>query len=91
MTDRFDELARKLLDFWCDEGVMPWRDNQEIEELAQALRDTWNEALEAAAGVHESVSPASDEEREHGDPGAGAMGAVIEYRDKVRALKLEKP
>jgi hypothetical protein len=39
----------------------------------------------APGDLHESVSPASDEERLHGSPGAGAMGAVIEYRDAIRA------
>jgi hypothetical protein len=48
----------------------------------------WNEALERAAMLHESVNPASDEERVHRIPGAGAMGAVIEYRDKIRGLKI---
>jgi hypothetical protein len=42
--------------------------------------------LEAAARAHESVNPASDDERQKGLPGAGAMGAIIEYRDKIRAL-----
>lgn len=41
---------------------------------------------EAACGLHESIDPASDMERLRGDPGAGAMGAVIEYRDKLRRL-----
>lgn len=39
---------------------------------------------ENAAGLHESVNPASDQERHDGSPGAGAMGAVIEYRDRIR-------
>lgn len=46
-----------------------------------------NEALEEAAQFHESVNPASDAERLAGAPGAGAMGAVIEYRDGIRGLK----
>lgn len=43
-------------------------------------------ALEQAAALHESINPASDAERLNGDPGAGAMGAIIEYRDKIRAM-----
>lgn len=46
----------------------------------------FNAATERAAMMHESVNPASDAERNNGDPGAGAMGAVIEYRDKIRAV-----
>ncbi len=42
-------------------------------------------ATERAASLHESVDPASSEERLAKVPGAGAMGAVIEYRDLIRA------
>jgi hypothetical protein len=42
-------------------------------------------ATERAASLHESINPASDQERHDGSPGAGAMGAVIEYRDAIRA------
>lgn len=41
---------------------------------------------ERCASLHESIDTASDDERFHGHPGAGAMGAVIEYRDAIRAL-----
>lgn len=41
-------------------------------------------ATERAAMLHESVNPASDEERLKGAPGAGAMGAVMQYRDMIR-------
>ena len=44
----------------------------------------WNAANERAASLHESVNPASDDERQSKTPGAGAMGAVIEYRDLIR-------
>lgn len=37
-----------------------------------------------AADLYEQVNPASDDERMNGDPGAGAMGAVIEFRDLIR-------
>jgi hypothetical protein len=43
-------------------------------------------ATERAAALHESVDPASDDERLNKVPGAGAMGAVIQYRDLIRAL-----
>ena len=41
---------------------------------------------EKAAILHESVRVDCDHERQGGHPGAGAMGAVIDYRDKIRAL-----
>lgn len=69
--------------------VRPRADETEVLRLAQALQAQWNDALEVAAGLHESMNPACDHEREHGDPGAGAMGVVVEYRDAIRALKVE--
>jgi len=41
-------------------------------------------ATERAASLHEQINPASDQERHDKSPGAGAMGAVIEYRDRIR-------
>lgn len=41
-------------------------------------------ATERSASLHESVNPASDDERLNRVPGAGAMGAVVEYRDLIR-------
>ena len=41
-------------------------------------------ATQRAADLHEQVDSASDAERLDKIPGAGAMGAVIEYRDKIR-------
>lgn len=45
----------------------------------------FNAATERAASLHEQINPASDMERLDKVPGAGAMGAVIEYRDRIRA------
>lgn len=59
---------------------------------AQAVLDkVRNDALEEAAALHESISPQSDSERATRTPGADAMGAVIEYRDKIRELKGRRP
>lgn len=44
----------------------------------------WKAATERAGNLHEQINPASDEERLKEIPGAGAMGAVIEYRDAIR-------
>lgn len=44
----------------------------------------FKDATQRAGNLHEQVDSASDAERLGGLPGAGAMGAVIEYRDKIR-------
>jgi hypothetical protein len=44
----------------------------------------FNAATRRAADLHEQINPASDAERRRRVPGAGAMGAVIEYRDRIR-------
>lgn len=63
----------------------------EVERLMHGIIgtqvDAIEDALEQAAMLHEQVDCASDAERLAGIPGAGAMGAVIEYRDKIRELK----
>ena len=52
--------------------------------LWAAFMAGFNAATERAAHLHEQINPASDDERHHKVPGAGAMGAVIEYRDAIR-------
>ena len=44
-------------------------------------------ATERAASLHEQINPASDQERHDKSPGASAMGAVIEYRDRIRETR----
>lgn len=53
--------------------------------LWAAFMEGFKAATERAAGLHEQINPASDMERLDKSPGAGAMGAVIEYRDRIRA------
>lgn len=64
---------------------------QEVERLMLGVIgsqiEAVEDALDQAANLHEQVDCASDAERLAGLPGAGAMGAVIEYRDKIRELK----
>jgi hypothetical protein len=62
-------------------------DDHYRERYQRILDQARNTALDEAAGLSAIVNPASDEERLHGDPGAGAMGAIIEYRNKIRALR----
>ena len=86
--DAFDANLRK----GYDHGYAAWRADQwekrHMDKQQKAERAViWNEAIELAAQLHESINPASDEERQSDTPGAGAMGAVIEYRDKIRELK----
>lgn len=57
----------------------------DFETLLQLIADVREDEREHCAMLHESVNPASDIERHHGDPGAGAMAAVIEYRDLIRS------
>ena len=52
--------------------------------LWAAFEAGFRAATEWAANLHEQVNSASNAERLNGTPGAGAMGAVIEYRDKIR-------
>jgi hypothetical protein len=52
--------------------------------LWAAFERGWRLATERAGRLHEQINPASDDERLANVPGAGAMGAVIEYRDAIR-------
>lgn len=54
--------------------------------LWAAFMEGWNLATRRAGDLHEQVNPASDDERLNKVPGAGAMGAVIEYRDTIRKV-----
>lgn len=56
--------------------------------LWAAFCEGWKLANERADALHEEVNPASDEERQRGDPGAGAMGAILEYRNKIRRVDI---
>ena len=49
----------------------------------------WREAIEWAGNLHDSIDPACDHEKDRGG-GAGAMGAVIAYRDLIRTERCEK-
>ena len=92
------EAMRKKAALLADSRISIWDDDTDagwIERIARALaeqdtaarREGFAAGLERAAREHENVNPASDEERSHGIPGADAMGAVIEYRDRIRALE----
>jgi hypothetical protein len=60
------------------------REQRAMGTLWGAFMAGFNAATERAAALHESVNPASDDERLNKVPGAGAMGAVIQYRDLIR-------
>lgn len=62
---------------------LEWQINERIDRARKTER-------ERCAMLHESVNPASDDERLHRVPGAGAMGAVLEYRDLIRSSEQRK-
>jgi len=66
------------------------RHRDAVEELvalldghSDAVAKARDEALEEAARMHGNVDPACD----HNAHGCGAMHAIVQYRDKIRALK----
>ena len=66
------------------EAILSNERREDRELVAIQITKAIEAERERCAQLHESVSPASDDERLRGDPGAGAMGAVIEYRDLIR-------
>lgn len=66
-----------------------WAAHREHTEgsLWAAFAKGFEAATERAAMLHESVNPASDNERLNKVPGAGGIGAVIQYRDMIRATE----
>lgn len=56
----------------------------DFEALLDLLARAKASERERCASLYERVNPASDDERQRHVPGAGAMGAVIEYRDIIR-------
>ena len=65
-------------------NTVRWAGEGGVGGLWAAFMAGFDTATERAAMLHESVNPASDDERLNKIPGAGAMGAVIEYRDLIR-------
>lgn len=87
----FEGVAREMLMFLYGQDF----EEEWVVEFERHIRNAhtegWNAGLEAAASLHESMNAACDHERQRGDPGAGSMGVIVEYRDAIRALKVEKP
>lgn len=63
------------------------RDEYE-KSLAAAKAEGARQAWEKAAALHEDIDPRCDHD---GGPGAGAMGAVIRYRDELRRHAADVP
>lgn len=57
---------------------------EDFEMLLDMLNRVRLAERERCAMLHEQINPASDKERLNRVPGAGAMGAVIQYRDLIR-------
>ena len=69
----------------ADEWHLYLSENRDaLPMVAVGIAEAIEAEREACAALHESVNPASDQERHDKSPGAGAMGAVIEYRDLIR-------
>lgn len=62
------------------EGRISKEDFEALLSLLGRIRDS---ERERCASLFESVNPASDDERLHNAWGAGAMGAVLEFRDLI--------
>lgn len=69
-------------------NAMKWAEQKDHVKgsMWHAFISGFQAATERAGNLHEQVNTASDQERHDDSPGAGAMGAVIEYRDLIRAL-----
>jgi len=63
----------------------PWSRDTALAAIDAALEAAKDREAEACAVLHESVDGTCDHERNSNLPGAGAFGAVIEYRDIIRA------
>lgn len=67
------------------QNSLRWAPTHSEGSLWAVFMAGWQAATRRAGDLHESVSPASDQERHDKVPGAGAMGALIEYRDLIRS------
>ncbi len=56
---------------------------QDVDIIFVAFQAGWRIATSRAAGLYEQINPASDDERLNHVLGAGAMGAVMDYRDAI--------
>lgn len=57
----------------------------DFEALLDLINRIRAHEREECSRLYEEINPASDDERFHHVPGAGAMGAVLQYRDAIRA------
>lgn len=85
---RLRKMAEEMME--CPWGFIPLGRQQRIHAAIAAARAEGERAgreaeREACAVLHESIDPACDHERTAGHPGAGAMRAIILYRDAIRA------
>lgn len=89
-----DELRAEALRIADDYGMPPSSVQHLVKRIlalcAKVQAEAREAGLEEAARLHESVRVDCDHERNAGHPGAAAMGAVIEYRDAIRALKAKR-
>jgi hypothetical protein len=68
-----------------EESIQGRITKDDFESLLGLLSSIRRHEREECARLFEQVNPASDDERFHHVPGAGAMGAVLQFRDLIRA------
>ncbi len=76
------EIAERWTDAWNVGDVESGR-----AAILGAVREAIERENEACRSLFESINPSSDAERACRLPGAGAMGAVLEYRDAIAARR----
>jgi hypothetical protein len=70
-------------------NTLKWARTEHAEgSLWAAYTKGYQDATKRAGNLHEQIDNTSDAERLEGAPGAGAMGAVISYRDEIRKAEL---
>lgn len=89
MTD-LEKMAREAWEA-ADSPTISW---EQVEPLfldlaRRAHAEGFKEGVERAVSLHENVDPACAHEIQRGDPGAGAIGAVVRYREAIRSLLTE--
>ena len=82
-----EQRAEQIVDRWMDSPRLLTGLSNMISAALRAVEQRGiRKGLLRAADHHNSISAACDHERSNGDAGAGAMGAILEYRDLLRSL-----
>mgnify|MGYP001565827506 CR=1 FL=1 len=95
-AERFVNVAAQL---WC----LPQHQHKVMDaefaySIVEALRAAFAQGMQVGAErrreqdemLHSEIDPRCDHERQEGSPGAAAMGAILRYRDTIRATPLRE-